>query len=256
MRYRTGSMSLSDSADIPLLLAIRNARALTFDQVSALACLDGIARNKRVLHWRLSRLERFGFVSRMEYGPLPSQPVISITRMGLECLESRGHILLSLPSTSRKIVHETQILHSVELASIRIALSEKGILRSWKWEAEIVSENLASGAKITKDYDAIAEITVEDRTERFAIEFERTLKGTSRYDELRRVFNAERSVQTILYLTPNADILFVLAMELREVHKRIGFALSKTFKTYLLESDVLLNNSTGELISFRDFLTN
>ena len=38
MRYRTGSISLSDSTDVPLLLSIRNARALTFNQVSAIAC--------------------------------------------------------------------------------------------------------------------------------------------------------------------------------------------------------------------------
>jgi hypothetical protein len=190
MRYRNGSISLSDSADIPLLLSIRNARALTFDQVSALACMDGLAKNRRVLHWRLSRLERCGFVQRTEYGPLPSQPVISITRMGLECLESRGQILLSLPSTSRKILEETQILHSVELAAVRIALAAKGILRSWKWEVEIVSENLVSGARSTKDYDAIAEVVVGNTIRRFGIEFERTLKGASRYEEVRRVFNA------------------------------------------------------------------
>ena len=254
MRYRTGSISLSDSTDVPLLLSIRNARALTFNQVSAIACMDGIAKNRRVLHWRLSRLERCGFVQKTEYGPLPSQPVISITRMGLECLESRGHILLSLPSTSRKILHETQILHSVELAAVRIALTAKGILRSWKWEIEIVSENLVSNAQTTKDYDAIAEVAVGNTTRRFGIEFERTLKGSSRYEELRRVFNAEGNVDTILYLAPNADILYVLAMELRDVRKRIGFALSKTFQTFLLESDVLLNNSAGELVSFREFL--
>jgi hypothetical protein len=255
MRYRTGSISLSDSADIPLLLSIRNARALTFDQVSALACIDGMAKNRRVLHWRLSRLERCGFVQRTEYGPLPSQPVISITRMGLECLESRGYILLSLPATSRKILQETQILHSIELAAVRIALAGKGILRSWKWELEIVSENLVSGARTTKDYDAIVEVAVGNATRRFGIEFERTLKGVARYEELRRVFNAEPTVDTILYLIPNADILYVLAMELRDVRKRIGFALSKTFQTYLLDSDVLLNNSSGELVSFHEFLT-
>jgi hypothetical protein len=142
----------------------------------------------------------------------------------------------------------------VELAGIRIALASKGILMSWKWELEIVSRNLVYEGESTKDYDALAEIVVGDVTRSFGIEFERTIKGASRYEELRRVFNAERSVDTILYLTPNSEILYLLAVELRDVRKRIGFALSKTFQANLLDADVLSNTSAGEVISFREFL--
>jgi len=87
-----------------------------------------------------------------------------------------------------------------------------------------------------------------------AIEFERSLKGAGRYEELRRVFNAEKSVDTVLYLTPNSEILYLLAVKLRYVRKRIGFALSKTFQANLLEADILSNSSAGEVISFREFL--
>lgn len=254
MRYRRGTISLSDASDLPLLLFIRNARAVTFDQLAALAWMEGLAKNRRVLHWRLSRLEHFGFVSRLAHRSMPSQPVISIASAGLEYLETQGYTLLSLPSTSKTILRETQILHSMELAEIRIALAAGGVLKTWKWELEIVSENLVSGAKVTKDFDALAEIVVDSETRRFAIELERTLKGSSRYEALRRVFDSEGTVDTILYLAPNADILYVLAMELREVRKRIGFALTKTFQRHLLDSDVLLNSSTGELVSFREFL--
>jgi hypothetical protein len=254
MRYRAGTISLSDANDVPLLLSIRNARAVTFDQISALACIDGFAKNRRVVHWRLSRLERSGFIRRMTYGLLPAQPVFAITTLGLEFLESRGHVLLSLPSSTRDILRGAQIMHSIELAAIRIALASRGILRSWKWELEIVSENLVYGERATKDYDAIAEIALGTGVSRFGIEFERTLKGAARYEELRRVFSTERSVDTVLYLTPNSEILYVLAMELRDVRKRIGFALSKTFQTDLLDADVLSNTSAGELVSLREFL--
>jgi hypothetical protein len=246
---------MSDSKDVPLLLSIRNARAITFDHLSALACIDGLAKSRRIVHWRLSRLERLGFVRRITYGPLSSQPVLAITPIGLEFLESRGHTLLSLPSSTREIVRGAQILHSVELAAIRVALATQGILRSWKWELEILSANLVYGGTTTKDYDAIVEIAVGSGVSRFGIEFERTLKGAARYDELRRVFSAERIVDTVLYLTPNADILYVLAMELRDVRKRIGFALSKSFQTDLLDADVLSNTSAGELVSLREFLS-
>jgi hypothetical protein len=254
VRYKRGSIALSDTADLPLLLFIRNARACTQSQITAFACMEGLSKNRRVLQWRLARLEQFAFISRSNYLRLSTQEVISITPVGLEYLESRGLTLLSMPSDTKRIVHQTQIFHCVELVAIRLALASKGILKSWKWELEIVSENLVSHERMTKDFDAVVEANVGNTTRRFAIEFERTLKGSSRYGELRRIFDAERSVETILYLTPSADILYVLAMELRGVHKKIGFALSNTFQTHLLDSDVLMNNSQGELISLREFL--
>jgi len=254
MRYRRGHISISDAKDVPLLLTIRNARAITYDQICSLAHMDGIETSKRIVHWRLSRLERSGLVQRMKHDLLFSQPVFSITSSGLEVLESRGHSVLSLPSTTREIVRKTQILHSVELAEIRLSLASKGILKSWKWELEIVSRNLVYEGESTKDYDALAEIVVGGVIKTFGIEFERTIKGASRYEELRRVFNTERSVDTVLYLTPNSEILYLLAVELRDVRKRIGFALSKSFQADLLDADVLSNSSTGEVISFREFL--
>ena len=254
LRYRKGHISVSDTKDVPLLLTIRNARAITYDQICSLAHIDGIAASKRIAHWRLSRLEQSGLVQRMKHDLLFSQPVFSITTLGLEVLESRGHSVLSLPSTTRKIVHRTQILHSVELAGIRQSLASKGILKSWKWELEIVSRNLVYEGESTKDYDALAEIVVGNVTKTLGIEFERTLKGAGRYEDLRRVINAERSVDTILYLAPNSEILYLLAVELRDVRKRIGFALSKSFQADLLDADILSNSSAGEVISFREFL--
>jgi hypothetical protein len=43
------------------------------------------------------------------------------------------------------------MLHSVELAGIRLSLASKGILKSWKWELEIVSRNLVYEGESTKD---------------------------------------------------------------------------------------------------------
>jgi len=63
---------------------------------------------------------------------------------------------------------------------------------------------------------------VGNQSKSFAIEFERTLKGSARYEELCRVIAAEKATDTVLYLTPNSQILYVLASEIRNVGKRIG----------------------------------
>lgn len=41
MRYRKGYIALSDNRDVPLLVTIRNARAITYDQVCALSSIEG-----------------------------------------------------------------------------------------------------------------------------------------------------------------------------------------------------------------------
>jgi hypothetical protein len=254
MRYRKGYIALSDDRDLPLLVTIRNARAITYDQICKIACIDGQEKTRRSVYWRLSRLERNGLVQRMIYDQFFSQPIFAITRMGLEFLEHRGQTLLALPSTVKEIVRKTQILHSVELASIRVALAANGILKSWQWELEIVSNNLVYGTGDSKDFDAIAEIAVGNQTKSFAIEFERTLKGSARYEELCRVLAAEKATDTVLYLTPNAQILYVLASEIRNVGKRIGFALSAAFQHDLLDTRVLTNPSKSNVVPFHEFL--
>jgi Replication-relaxation len=254
MRYRKGYITLSDDRDVPLLLTIRNARAITYEQICSLALLEGRESSRRSLHWRLARLERCELVQRMTFDRFFSQPIFAITPLGLEFLESRGHCLLSLPATTREVVRKSQILHSVELAGIRAALASNGILKSWKWELEIVSTNLVYESGKTKDYDALVEVSVNGAAKSFAIEFERTLKGAGRYEDLRRIFSNDQSVDRVLYLTPNREILYVLAIEMREVGKQIGFALSRSFQTELLDASILTNLPGNEVLSFRDFL--
>lgn len=254
MRYRKGYIALSDERDVPLLLTVRNARAITYDQVCALAATDGLESSRRSMHWRLSRLEGCALIQRMTYDRFFSQPIFAITSLGLQFLESRGHTLLSLPSTAKEIVRKSQILHSVELAGIRVALAQKGLLKSWKWELEIVSRNLVYESGKTKDFDALAEISVDGNTRSLAIEFERTLKGSRRYEELRGIFSTDRTADRVLYLTPNAEILYILAVEMRDVGKQIGFALARTFQTELLDTNILTNSSANEVVPFRQFL--
>ena len=253
MRYRKGYIALSDSRDVPVLLLIRNARAITFDQVCALAAIEGSESSRRSVYWRLSRLEGCELIRRMTYDRFFSQPIFAITPLGLQFLEFRGHSLLSLPSTAKSIIRKSQILHSVELAGIRVALAQKGLLKSWKWELEIVSRNLAYGTGKMKDFDALAEIVVDAETKCVAIEFERTLKGSGRYEELRSIFKADRTADRVLYLTPNAEILYILALEMRDVGKRIGFVLSETLRSELLDASILTNSPANDVLSFRQF---
>jgi hypothetical protein len=252
MRYYKGHIALSDTLDVPLLMHVRNARAICLDQLMDLLAHEGIQQPARTFRWRVARLENAGLIMRSEGTRHFGKLVFEITQSGLILLESRGHYLLSLPSTTEKIIHPSQVPHALELVNIRTALARAAILRSWKCELEISSRNLMVENSVTKDYDAIAEIEVDGTSRSFAIEYERSAKGSTRYRAIREALDRDTAVDTVLYLTANDDILYLLAMEMRSSSKRIGFALSESFCQSLLDTRTLLNTEGAEVVLFRD----
>ena len=252
MRYYKGHIVLSDTLDVPLLMHVRNARAICLEQLVDLLTHEGISQPARTFRWRVARLEKAGLIMRAEGTRHFGRPVFGITQSGLIFLESRGHYLLSLPSTTDQIIHPSQVPHALELVNIRTALARAGILRSWKCELEISSRNLMVENSVTKDYDAIAEIEVDGTSRSFAIEYERSAKGSTRYRAIREALSRDTAVDTGLYLTANDDILYLLAMEMRASSKRIGFALSETFRQSLLDTRTLLNTPGSDIVLFRD----
>lgn len=254
MRYSKGYLALSDSSDVPVLLHIRNARAVSFDQLSQLTALGGGEALLRSLRWRVSRLEKVGLIARSDRQQGLGKPVFSITQDGLLFLETRGHYLLSLPSTTEQILHPSQVPHALELVNIHIALAQSGILRFWKSELEITSRNLVLEGSVTKDYDAIAEVEVEGNTRSLAIEYERSPKAAARYRAIREVLDNDSTTDAVLYLAANDDILYLLAVEMRSSKKRIGFALSESFRSSLLDTRTLMNTAASEIVLFREFL--
>ena len=55
MRYYKGHIALSDARDVPILLHVRNARAICLDQLCDLLSLEIVTERPRSLRWRLAR---------------------------------------------------------------------------------------------------------------------------------------------------------------------------------------------------------
>jgi hypothetical protein len=182
------------------------------------------------------------------------KPVFGITQQGLIFLESRGHFLLSLPSTTELVLHPTQVPHALEMVNIRVALARAGVLDSWKSDLEITSKNLVLESGLTKDFDAVAEIMIDGSACTIGIEYERTPKAAARYRAIREVFERDETTDAVLYLTANDDLLYLLAMELRATRKRIGFARSDAFRSSLLETRTLTNSKDSQVVPLRAFL--
>jgi len=255
MRYPRGYIALSEAYDVPVLLHIRNARAIQFDQLHDLILYDGAGTAVNSLRWRVARMEKNGVIQRFQDVRYFGKPVYGITQAGLSFLESRGHMLLSLPSTTEKrIIHSLQIPHALELVNIRLALLRAGVLIAWKCDLEIASRNLVLDGPPAKDYDAIAEIEVDGVAHSIAIEYERSLKKIARYREIREILNQDQTAETILYLAVNGQLLYTLVCEMRTVHKNIGFALSSSFRQSPLNTPMVMNNGHGDHVSLKEFL--
>ena len=254
MRYYKGYIALSDTCDVPVLLHVRNSRAICFDQLCELLSHEMLAAIVRSLRWRVTRLEKVGLVARLNGQRFLGKPVYGITQPGLECLESRGHYLVSLPSSTEQILHPSKVAHALELVNIHLAFARAGLLRSWKSDVEITSRNLVAANGTTKDYDAIAEIEVDGYTRSLGIEYERSVKSVSRYGAICEALDKDMTTDMVLYLTASDDILYLLAMELRATRKRIAFALSDSFRRSLLETRTLTNTTSSEIVPLRDLL--
>jgi len=254
MRYRKGHVAISEDRDVPVLLLIRNARAITLDQLWDLLKLEHVEESRRSAQWRIARLEKAGLIERMDAGRFFRQPVFTITMMGMSLLEYRGHTLVSVSSETGHLLHGSQIFHALELVNIRIALAQNGALRSWKTEIEVASRNLVFSAGAAKDFDALAEIVYDQQLYTIGIEYERTVKASARYSEIRESLNRDRSADMVLYLASSHDVLHVLAVELRGAKKQIGFTTSEQFRSDLFNTSTLLNSAHHQLVRFGEFL--
>ena len=254
MGYYKGYINLSEAFDVPVLLHIRNARATFLEQLHELISLDENGMSIRTLRWRLARMEKAGLIRRFSNQRHLGRPVFGITQTGLASLESRGHTLLSLTSTAQKILDPVQIPHALELVNIRLALMRGGILRTWKTDLEIASRNFVLDSLFTKNFDAIAEIDVDGASHCCGIEYERSPKSPSRYRTIREVLDRDETVETVLYLTASDDIMYLLALEMRGARKRIGFALSGSFRESLLETRTLTNTPNSDVVLLRDLI--
>lgn len=213
--------------------------------------LEGTETSRRSLDWRVARLEKHGLLQRVERDRFLGEPFFVITAMGLRVLESRGHSLIAVPSTSEQIIHHSQVPHAIELTRIRLALSKHGILRSWLSDVEIASRNSILEPGSAKDFDAVAEIVVDGSIQTFAIEYERTPKGGARYREIRQILSRDRTVNVVLYLTSERNVFYLLAEEMKAARKRIGITLCDSFQHNPLDADTLVTGTESEIVPFR-----
>ena len=227
---RRGSLKMNLQRDLPLLVTVRNATFISHDQLLRIQIDAGREHNPRCFHWRIKRFVDAGLIRTLGAVPPFIGRVYTISRLGLGVLESYGEGLLTITSSSQNLPSVVQAPHFLELNEIRRALIDTGKLLKWKWERELTSLNYVIGSPLAKEYDAVAELNLGGEPYRIAIEYERTLKSSARYQEIQRVIRDEGGVDMILYLTATVDQVFSLSREFGKPGIPVCFASSRKFQ--------------------------
>ena len=177
MRYAKGSLVISEERDIPLLRQVRNSRFVSHDQLFELMKFGGSDRSRDSFNWRVRRLVKSGHLHLCRD--------VFWGRFGGISDRSRR----DRPARTSRPVHHCPALQYrtssacfagvsfARIERIQLALAQENLLASWQSEVEIASFNTISRSPYRKDYDAIVDVWVGDKTARFALEYERTLKS-------------------------------------------------------------------------------
>jgi hypothetical protein len=252
MPYATGSIVVNAERDIPLLRQVRNSKFVSRHQLFEFMKLGGFDHSPDCLNWRLRRLLNSGHISICQGVCGAGSAVYRVTKHGIVLLEHHGQFTTVLNSNTEHLPHISQVFHALELNAVWLALLRANMLAGWQAELEISSFNTISCAPYQKDYDAIVDVWIGERTARFALEYERTLKSRKRYEYIRASLEAEQQVEFILYLTSGMEILVYLLREFRAVRKKLAFADATSFERNLL--DTMVTGSDGITVGFRELL--
>ena len=241
MRYRKGTIALSDTRDYPLLQRVLHCGFVTSAQLYEFLKLDYCASSRNAFENRMRRLVKHELLVRHEFPAMNRGVVYSVSEAGASELIGRGEYYSGRPDHAKEPTGHAH--HALELNEIHLTLKRTGMLIRWTPETDIRSHNEFTQTGYWKDYDAVVSVCVGGQECRFALEYERTPKSRFRYTMIRSRIEAETSVPHFLYLAPNYDLLLFLVRRFAICRRAVYFGLRKDFLTHALGLSVRSNRS-------------
>src|SRR5438552_1667614 len=200
MGFQKGSITLSPTRDIPLLLQVLHSRLITHDQLQEFMLLDDHEVKRACFNWRVRRLVQGGLLNRECARPVTASPVYSITPVAALILAEHCPVLDN--GKQKDAASANHLRHSIGLNELHLSLSRQGVLDDWQSEVTIRAKNEFTSSGYVKDYDAIVTVRIEDRCVTFALEYERTPKKSKDYLQIRNLLEQENRINRFLYIVP------------------------------------------------------
>lgn len=241
MRYRKGTIALSDSRDYPLLRRVLHCGFVTSNQLYEFMKLEYAASSRNAFDNRLRRLLAHELVVRQEIPSMNRGVVYSMSRAGISEMIGKGEYYSGSLNTG--LPPGGHVQHALELNDIHLSLKRTGVLVRWTPESDIRSRNEFTDIGYVKDYDATIAVRLENREHRFALEYERTAKAKRHYQRIWKRIEAESDLGHFLYLVSNHDLLSLLLSLFRDCPRQVHFGLRSDFMTDGLSLSVRSNHS-------------
>jgi len=241
VRYRKGTIALSDTQDYPLLRRVLHCGFVTSTQLYEFMKLDYAASSRNAFDNRLRRLLVHELLVRQEIPSMNRGVVYSMSRAGISEMIGKGEYYSgSLEGGGPPGGH---VQHALELNDIHLALKRTGMLVRWTPESDIRSRNEFTDIGYVKDYDATIAVRLDNREYHFGLEYERTAKTKRHYQRIWRRIEAETDLGHFLYLVPNHDLLFLLLRLFRDCPRKVHFGLRSDFLAETLSLSVRSSHS-------------
>src|SRR5262252_8261930 len=126
MGFHKGSITLSPTRDIPLLLQVLHSRLITHEQLQEFMLLDNHEVKPACYNWRVRRLVQAGLLNRYCARPITPSPVYSITPVAASILAEHCPILDNGKPKDASFANHLQ--HSIGLNELHLNLARQGIL--------------------------------------------------------------------------------------------------------------------------------
>lgn len=204
MGYSKGSITLSPTQDIPLLLQVLHSRFITHDQLFEFMLLGCYELKRASFNWRVRRLVQAGLLNRHCPRPVSPIPVYSITSVAALMLADHCPVLEG--AKEKDAVSPVHLTHSIELNGLHLSLARQGVLEDWQSEITIRAKNELTPSGYVKDYDAVVTVRVDGQPFVFALEYERTAKKAKDYSRIRGLLEQENRLRRFLYVVPEPKL--------------------------------------------------
>lgn len=235
MGFAKGSISLSPTKDVPLLLQVLHSQFITHDQLRDFTRLGCHELNGHSFNWRVHRLVENRFLDR-HCVPGVSGNIYSLGSISKPILAD--HFPMMDLKRHKDAASHVNLIHSLELNRLHLSLVAQRVLVEWESEMSIRAANELTPNGYLKNYDAI--VTVEVPWDiSFALEYERSPKKPKTYSRIRSLMEQEPEIGIFLYVAPERNLASLLSDCFFETTADIYIGLAAQFMQSFADMDVI-----------------
>jgi len=240
---RKAKSSLNNARDLPLLQIIRDTTFIDRKQLEILIAGRTDETNYDSRNRRIARLVELGQLKIYPRCFSSSGRVYGITPRGMAILGRAGLGLFRSSAYRETEATVVQMPRFLKLNQIEIASRKAFNVLGWTRARGLRSLNRAMGRTAKQAYDSIAVIAEASDSAvqvHLGIQYERTIKSTVRYAQIRKSLEVDNQIHGLLYFVDSERSAVILSREMYSVTVPIGVVVVSEFQRKLADATLRL----------------